>query len=1046
MNISYNTHAKNKKNILQYISIFMLLIAVALFSSFTKAAAQDVQLNPGYISGTVSIDGVTTGYANISAYSGSENASIGTSSGSYNLTVNTPTDGSSITYSVSAYARSDSNKDYLYFKSQSVAVTESNISTLDFNVNPGFVVGTVSVTGATLSYAYVYAYLNSGGNYTYAYTRTGSDGTFSFPVQPNSNIRIYGTAYMTSGANYNLGNKYVDLSVGQTVTQNYALTIETDTPGSIEGSIGINGIADIDRNYISASRSGGGSKSTSTTGNTYSLTDLIPGNWYLYPYAYLNNYDDYFVHPYSSYARPINVLPGSTVTQDIVTDAAFLNGTVSLSGSKGIQDLNYAYINMAGIYNTPAYGGNSRDNINLDNGDFDLILAEGDWSLSYQQYGFYNSDPYLSSSITLYDYSRRGTPVSLTAEQTINNHNLSYQTGTVTINFSALGDVTFSSPYISGSGEIRDENGVVQQRAYLSSYGSSGSTSVTVVGMPMLHDFTAYAYVNGSRTTFGKFTLSIQAGTDIVVDIGGPTLSVTNPTAELCTSDSSVTVSGTVTDDTEVAGVTVNGASVTLSPTNNPNDAVEVSFSTTVFLSSGSNSIAIVATDSSGKNASLTSSVYQDSGSPVIGDWTPIDGASTADATITVQGTATDDNEIQGIEVNGSSVTPVSTNNASDPNEVSFSTTVNLIDGDNIIEVEVSDNCNTTSETHTVTKGLTNRPPVAECSSVTVFAGTDCNADADVDNGSYDPDEDPITTSQSPEGPYGLGITVVTFTVTDDSGASDTCSTTVTVVDNTAPTISCPNNIAVDNDPGVCGAIVDYVVTGTDNCSEPENITLTKIVGPASGSLFQIGTTTVEYEAEDGAGNKAECSFTVTVTDAELDTDGDGSGDACDPDDDNDGVADDEDNCPLTVNADQTDTDSDGLGDACDPDDDNDGVADDEDNCPLTVNADQTDTDSDGLGDVCDPDDDNDGVLDEDDSCSGTATGEYVNSNGCSIGQQCSVDVDWRNHGQYVSCVSHAAEELLAEGVITEEEKDAIVSAAAGSSVGKSNKGKGKNK
>ena len=98
------------------------------------------------------------------------------------------------------------------------------------------------------------------------------------------------------------------------------------------------------------------------------------------------------------------------------------------------------------------------------------------------------------------------------------------------------------------------------------------------------------------------------------------------------------------------------------------------------------------------------------------------------------------------------------------------------------------------------------------------------------------------------------------------------------------------------------------------------------------------------------------------------------------------------------------------------------------------------------MGDVCDPDDDNDGVLDEDDSCSGTATGEYVNSNGCSIGQQCSVDVDWRNHGQYVSCVSHAAEELLAEGVITEEEKDAIVSAAAGSSVGKSNKGKGKNK
>jgi len=44
---------------------------------------------------------------------------------------------------------------------------------------------------------------------------------------------------------------------------------------------------------------------------------------------------------------------------------------------------------------------------------------------------------------------------------------------------------------------------------------------------------------------------------------------------------------------------------------------------------------------------------------------------------------------------------------------------------------------------------------------------------------------------------------------------------------------------------------------------------------------------------------------------------------------------------------------------------------------------------------------------------------------------------DWKNHGQYVSCVSGAAEELLAAGVITEKEKGAAVFAAGRSDCGK---------
>ncbi len=71
--------------------------------------------------------------------------------------------------------------------------------------------------------------------------------------------------------------------------------------------------------------------------------------------------------------------------------------------------------------------------------------------------------------------------------------------------------------------------------------------------------------------------------------------------------------------------------------------------------------------------------------------------------------------------------------------------------------------------------------PVARCRNVTVSASSNCTADATIDNGSFDPDGDPITITQSPAGPYALGNTEVTLTVADASGASAQCTATVTV-------------------------------------------------------------------------------------------------------------------------------------------------------------------------------------------------------------------------------------------------------------------------
>jgi Concanavalin A-like lectin/glucanases superfamily/Thrombospondin type 3 repeat len=153
-------------------------------------------------------------------------------------------------------------------------------------------------------------------------------------------------------------------------------------------------------------------------------------------------------------------------------------------------------------------------------------------------------------------------------------------------------------------------------------------------------------------------------------------------------------------------------------------------------------------------------------------------------------------------------------------------------------------------------------------------------------------------------------------------------------------------------------------------------------------------------------------------------------------DTDGDGILDADDNCPDTSNPDQADFDGDGDGDACGDDDDNDGVLDDADNCPLSPNVGQTDSDGDGVGDACDADDDNDRVIDGADSCPDTLDGEVVNASGCAIAQLCPCENAWKNHGAYVSCVAHAAEDFVADGLITEAEKDAIVAEAAQSTCG----------
>jgi hypothetical protein len=188
-----------------------------------------------------------------------------------------------------------------------------------------------------------------------------------------------------------------------------------------------------------------------------------------------------------------------------------------------------------------------------------------------------------------------------------------------------------------------------------------------------------------------------------------------------------------------------------------------------------------------------------------------------------------------------------------------------------------------------------NRPPVALCKNVEVPADENCLADASIDNGSYDPDGDPITLTQSPPGPYPLGDTSVMLIVYDGLLA-DTCYATVTVIDITPPEITVELNRDVLWPPN--HKMVDILadVTVTDNCcasptfklvsitsNEPDNgkgdgNTIGDIQGADPGTpdvAFQLRSErsgggdgriyTIVYEAQDCEGNSANATVTVRV-------------------------------------------------------------------------------------------------------------------------------------------------------------------------------------
>lgn len=185
---------------------------------------------------------------------------------------------------------------------------------------------------------------------------------------------------------------------------------------------------------------------------------------------------------------------------------------------------------------------------------------------------------------------------------------------------------------------------------------------------------------------------------------------------------------------------------------------------------------------------------------------------------------------------------------------------------------------------------LLNSPPEAYCISTPITLSLDDSgmtalSPGQLDDGSFDPDGDELSFSLSQEffDCTHVGENIVALFIEDNEGAVSSCAATVSIQDDTAPAVLCPENKSVP-----CNSPADPVATGlataTDNCDPAPAIDFSDAMLDA-GCDYEC---TIErtFSATDAWGNRSACSQVITKSAAGLfedalsaDLDGDGVND-----------------------------------------------------------------------------------------------------------------------------------------------------------------------
>ncbi len=380
---------------------------------------------------------------------------------------------------------------------------------------------------------------------------------------------------------------------------------------------------------------------------------------------------------------------------------------------------------------------------------------------------------------------------------------------------------------------------------------ATGCTSATgvVLGTPTTADNCSVASTtNNAPTTFpagattvtwtvtdGSGNIKTATQTVTVVDNILPTITapanVTATTNTACTATGVVLGTPTTADNCSVASVTNNA------PTAFPLGATTVVWTVT----DGAGNIKIA-----NQTVTVTDNILPTISAP-----------ANVNATTNTACTAT------GVALG----TPTTADNCSVASTTNNAPTAFPLGATTVIWTVTDGSGNTKTATQTVTITDNVLPTITAPANVNATTNTACTTTGVVLGSPITADNCSVasTTNNAPT-VFPLGITTVIWTVTDGAGNIKTANQTVTITDNTLPTITAPANVtAIINSGCTATGVVLGTPTTSDNCS----VASTTNNAPTA---FPIGVTTVVWTVTDGAGNIKTANQTVTVTDNVLPT------------------------------------------------------------------------------------------------------------------------------------------------------------------------------
>ncbi|WP_052755587.1 HYR domain-containing protein [Candidatus Nitrosotenuis cloacae] len=414
-----------------------------------------------------------------------------------------------------------------------------------------------------------------------------------------------------------------------------------------------------------------------------------------------------------------------------------------------------------------------------------------------------------------------------------------FSLGQTTITWTAVDVAKNEATYTQTVTVIDTKPPKVRAPAAITSEATSLDQNVVALGEPSITDNSELSSITNDAPEFfplGETTITWTA-IDVAGNVGSATQKITiiDTTAPIISKIAELSVEAVSEKQNPVTLVAPNATDI---------QAITITNDASTFFSLGQTTITWTAKDSSGNN-STTSQIIS------VIDTSAPDLSIPAD--IIQEATGKTGNVISLGEPTATDATGVSSISHNGPSDYPF--------GSTIITWTATDSFgNSISKNQNVTIIDTTKPNISAPSDVTFEATSlDQNIITLGEPKTSDLVEVQSITNDAPEA-FKLGQTVITWTVTDSSGNTNSATQLITVSDGTAPVISVPANITSEA-TGRDGTIISIGKAEATDAIGVETITND---APES---FPLGETIVTWTVTDTVGNTSTATQSITITD-----------------------------------------------------------------------------------------------------------------------------------------------------------------------------------